>query len=177
MTLIVCPLREVARVVDRDQPARIISLLSPDQDAPDIPTGKPWLLLRFHDISEPRLGLIAPDAAMVSALLAFGAAWREPEPLLIHCWMGISRSTAAVLILACALDPARDEAEVAMALRKASPSGTPNPRLVAIADDLLGRRGRIVAAAAGIGRGAEAWCGDRFELPARVVRRPSIHRP
>jgi len=167
MTLIVCPLRDVEQVMNRNRPARVVSLLSPEQYAPDIPTGMPRLLLRFHDISEPRIGLIAPTQAMVSELLAFGAAWREPEPLLIHCWMGISRSTAAALILACALDPARDEAEIGGALRRASPTATPNPLIVSIADQLLGRQGRIVAAAASIGLGLEAPCGKPFELSAR----------
>ncbi len=62
------------------------------------------------------------------------------------------------------LAPERDEAEIAAALRAASPSATPNPRLVAIADGLLGRSGRMVAAIAAIGRGAEAFEGVPFTL-------------
>jgi predicted protein tyrosine phosphatase len=166
LTLIVCPLQAVSGTVRRSRPARLISLLAPEQAAP-ASFGLPHLILRFHDIGEPRPGLVAPDRAMITDLLSFGAAWREPAPLLAHCWMGISRSTAAALILACALDPARDEGEAAQALRRASPTATPNPRMVALADDLLGRRGRLSAAAASIGRGAEASCGQPFELKAR----------
>jgi predicted protein tyrosine phosphatase len=168
LTLIVCPLQAVAGTVSRSRPARLISLLAPDQAAP-ASFGLPHLILRFHDISEPRPGLVAPDPAMVAELLAFGAAWREPATLLAHCWMGISRSTAAALILACALDPARDEREAAQALRRASATATPNPRMVALADDLLGRQGRLSAAAAAIGRGVEASCGQPFELRVRQV--------
>lgn len=167
MTIIVCPLSEVARELDRSRPARLISLLAPEQDAPDAPVDLPRLTLRFHDISEPREGLAAPSRAMVAELLDFGAAWREPDPLLVHCWMGISRSTAAALVLACAARPARDEAEIARTLREASPTATPNPRIVALADDLLGRQGRLIAAAALIGRGADAFQGKAFRLRAR----------
>ena len=42
---------------------------------------------------------------------------------------------------------------------------TPNARLVAVADDLLGRGGRMSAAIARIGRGAEVtWENAPFEL-------------
>ena len=167
MTLIVCPLHEAQGQLVRSRPARIISLLSPDQEPPTAPLGVPQLVLRFHDITEPREGLIAPDRAMIADLLAFGAAWDEPGPLLIHCWMGVSRSPAAALVLACALNPARDEAELAAALRQASPIATPNPMMIALADDLLGRERRLIAAAARIGRGVDAPHGSGFRLAAR----------
>ena len=166
MTLIVCPLHEVAEQLVRSKPARIVTLLSPDQDPPPA-AGMPRLVLRFHDIAEPREGLTAPDRAMIADLLAFGAAWRESGPMLIHCWMGVSRSPAAALALACALDPTRDETEVAVALRQASPSATPNPLMIALADNLLHRQGRLIAASAQIGRGIEAPHGTGFRLAAR----------
>ena len=167
MTLIVCPLQSVADEMERSCPARLMSLLAPHQDAPDAPRGLPRLTLRFHDIDTPSPGLIAPNKAMIGDMLAFGAAWSEPGPLLIHCWMGISRSTAAAFILACAADASRDELEIALALRRASPTATPNPLVVALADEHLARDGRLVAAAASIGRGDEAACGSPFRLAAR----------
>ena len=167
MTLIVCPLHAVGDEIRRSSPARILSLLAPHQEAPEAPPGVPQLVLRFHDISRPTPGFVAPDRAMVAAILAFGAAWIEPGPLLVHCWMGISRSTAAAFILACAADSSRAELEIARALRRASPTATPNPLVVALADELLDRDGRLVAAAAAIGRGAEADHGSPFQLAAR----------
>ncbi|MGL4728137.1 MAG: protein tyrosine phosphatase, partial [Bosea sp. (in: a-proteobacteria)] len=77
---------------------------------------------------------------------------------------GVSRSTAAAYITACLLNPHRDEAEAARALRAASPSATPNARLVAIADEMLGRQGRMVAGIASIGRGADCFEGTPFRL-------------
>jgi predicted protein tyrosine phosphatase len=167
MTLIVSPLQSVAAQLARSRPARVVSLLSPEQAAPDIAPGLPRLALHFHDIAAPRRGLTPPDRAMVERLLAFAAAWSEPAPMLVHCWMGVSRSTAAALVLACALDPARDEQEAASALRRASPTATPNPLMVALADDILGRDGRLKAAADRIGRGQDADGGHPFAFPAR----------
>jgi predicted protein tyrosine phosphatase len=81
-----------------------------------------------------------------------------------HCWAGVSRSTAAAYITACSLAPDRDEAEIAAALRLASPTATPNARFVALADDILGRQGRMVAAVHSIGRGADCIEGTPFML-------------
>jgi predicted protein tyrosine phosphatase len=170
MTLIVCALDRLQGQVLRTPPARIITLLAPGQAAPDLPP-VPRLCLAFHDIDAPRPGLVAPGPPMVQSLLDFAGDWRESGPLLAHCWMGISRSTAAALILACALRPDRSEADAALALRAASPAATPNPLMIAIADDLLGRQGRLIAAAESIGRGAEAETGGVFRLQVRTTPR------
>jgi predicted protein tyrosine phosphatase len=100
----------------------------------------------------------------VRALLDFVGAWDRTEPLLIHCYAGVSRSTAAAFIAACALAPARDEGEIARALRAASPTATPNARLIALADAALGRGGRMTDAVAAIGRGVECFEGKPFAL-------------
>jgi predicted protein tyrosine phosphatase len=167
VTLVVCPLGEVEDQIARSRPARIISLLSPQQTAPVAPPGVRHLTLRFHDVATPADGLIAPDQALVRALLAFGMAWSEPAPMLIHCWMGISRSPAAALALACAWSPNRDELAAAQALRAAAPTATPNPLIISLADQILGRGGRLVAAARAIGRGAEAAAGQGFRFRVR----------
>jgi predicted protein tyrosine phosphatase len=100
----------------------------------------------------------------VRELIAFAGAWDRAEPLLIHCYAGVSRSTAAAFIAACALGPERDEGEIARALRAASPTATPNARLIALADAALDRGGRMIEAVAAIGRGAECFEGEPFAL-------------
>ena len=44
---------------------------------------------------------------------------------------------------------------------------TPNRLMVALADDLLQRSGRMIKAIDGIGRGAEAAEGEPYQLPLR----------
>ena len=51
MTIIVCPLSEVPHELRRSRPARLISLLAPEQDAPETHPDLPRLTLRFHDIA------------------------------------------------------------------------------------------------------------------------------
>jgi len=122
------------------------------------------LFLGLSDIVSPMDGHIVPAEAHVSRFLDFIREWRRSGPLVIHCWAGISRSTAGAYIAACALAPERDEEVIAAALRAASPSATPNARLVALADAMLGRDGRMIAAIDRIGRGADAFEGKPFEL-------------
>ena len=105
-----------------------------------------------------------PEESHVAQLLDFVRAWDRAQPLLIHCYAGVSRSTAGAYIAACALQPKSCEQELAQYIRALSPTATPNARLVAVADDLLGRQGRMSAAIAAIGRGADCFEGVPFTL-------------
>ena len=109
-----------------------------------------------------------PGEIHMRRLLDFVAAWDRGSPLLIHCYAGVSRSTAAAYAAFCALSPELDEKDVAFRLRAASPTATPNPRLVALADTALGRSGRMVAAIQHMGRGEDCFEGNvfRLDLPA-----------
>ncbi|ACE90449.1 hypothetical conserved protein [Rhizobium etli CIAT 652] len=101
---------------------------------------------------------------MSAQLIDFAASWRQETPLLIHCWMGVSRSPAAALIAALSLAPDQSEEGLARRLRAASPFATPNTRLIEIGDALLGRGGRLVTAVRAIGRGADADGNAPFVL-------------
>lgn len=123
------------------------------------------LFLGMNDIVAPIEGMVLPGADHLDQLLAFGERWDRQTPLAVHCFAGISRSTAAAYILALAINPELDEVALAEELRRRSPSATPNARLVALADEKLGRNGRMVAAIESIGRGADAFSGTPFVLP------------
>ena len=70
----------------------------------------------------------------VGRLIDFARGWDRSTPMVVHCFAGISRSTGAAFVAACALNPKRDEAEIARAIRSASPTAQPNTRIVGIAD-------------------------------------------
>lgn len=123
------------------------------------------LFLGMNDISAPVEGMTPPGEDHIEQLLEFGRRWDRKQPLAIHCWAGISRSTAAAFILAVAINPELDEAALARELRRRAPSATPNPLLISIADAKLGRGGRMVEAIEAIGRGVEAPAGTPFVLP------------
>jgi len=162
----VCPLSRLEQIVSQTGAGRLVTLLSADTDMvrPASIAEQDHLYLRMNDIAELRDGLTMPGEEHVRRLLGFAYVWDRAKPMVIHCYAGVSRSTAAAYIVAAALNPAQGEAELAAMLRWLSPSATPNPRLIAVADALLGREGRMVAAIRGIGRGAEAFEGEPFEF-------------
>ncbi|MGH6972449.1 MAG: tyrosine phosphatase family protein, partial [Caulobacteraceae bacterium] len=120
-----------------------------------------------HDVHGPTPGLVAPEAADIERLIAFAEAWDLSAPMAIHCFAGVSRSTASAFVVACALSPGADELSIAMAMRRASPEAFPNRRIVALADDILDRRGRMAEAVEAMGGNGFISEGVPFALPAR----------
>lgn len=165
MTLLVCPLHEVEETIRIWRPSHVIEMASPGAERGVTPDGIARLQLTFHDIAEPRPGLQVVSAEDVDRLLAFARDWPRAAPLLIQCWAGVSRSPAAAYAIACMLSSPGEEGRLAKRLREIAPFVTPNSRLVALADQALGRRRAMVEAVVGIGRGAETSLGRTFELP------------
>jgi predicted protein tyrosine phosphatase len=165
-TLHVCSLARLHETVAATRASHIVTLINAATavERPDTVSAARHLFIGVSDIVDPLDGHILPAAEHVDRLLAFVRAWGRENPLVIHCWAGISRSTSAAFVTACALKPERGEDDIARALRQASPIATPNPRIVAVADEILGRRGRMVDAVERIGRGREAFEGVPFRL-------------
>ena len=112
------------------------------------------LMISMDDIIEPADGFVAPSGEHVERALAFIRKWDREAPLVIHCYAGISRSTASAFMAACALNPHRDESSIARQIRAASPSAYPNRLIVTLADRTLGRDGRMVRALDDMGPGS-----------------------
>ncbi|MGN7127527.1 tyrosine phosphatase family protein [Methylorubrum thiocyanatum] len=165
-TLHICPLSRLPETVAATGASHLVTLatLGSTVERPAAIRPEHHLRIGFSDIVAPMEGHLPPGEAHVRAVLDFVAAWPREKPMVIHCYAGISRSTAAAFAGACALQPDRDEAELARELRRLAPSATPNRLFVEIADRLLGREGRMSAAIAEIGRGAEAFEGTPFQF-------------
>jgi len=168
--IIVCPLNKVQPLVDQHRVSHVVSLLGPDtphRSFAGIAQDK-HLKLTFHDIVQSADGLTAPRAADAERLVNFLRAWDREKPMLIHCWAGISRSTAAAYTAMCLFKPDATEEDLAWQLRDASPSATPNRLIVGFTDQLLGRQGRMLRAIEAIGRGEDAFEGTPFMLDPRA---------
>jgi predicted protein tyrosine phosphatase len=162
----ICSLTHVHRTVETTGARHLVTLLK-DTDLvqrPDCIFADNHLILGMDDITMPIDGYVAPADEHVTRLITFVRGWDRTAPLVVHCYAGISRSTAGAYVAACALNPARAELAIAQALRLASPTATPNPRIVALADRVLGRDGRMIAAIETIGQGAMAYEAVPFRL-------------
>ena len=91
-----------------------------------------------------------PQRGDVEAILTFGRDAAEAGGLLIHCHAGISRSTAATLMILAQAHPHESEDELADRLLQNRPQAWPNSRMITFADELLNRHGRLMTAAASL---------------------------
>lgn len=166
MMIHVCSLAKVDETVTKTGAERLLSLLAAGTEVvrPAAIAKENHLHLVMHDIAAAQDGMTMPGEEHVRNLLDFARQWDRVKPMVVHCYAGISRSTASAYIIAAALAPMRDEVELAQTLRALSPSATPNPRLIAVADALLERNGRMIEAIEAIGRGADAFEGTPFAL-------------
>jgi predicted protein tyrosine phosphatase len=169
--IIVTPLSAVDDAVRSHRPSHLVTLLSPEHMLdvrPDFGAER-HLRLGVQDIVDTAAGDNPPAARHIHQLLEFGRAWDAgPAPLLVHCWAGISRSTAAAFILACDKAGSGTEMTLAKILRERAAHAAPNRLMVEIGDDLLGRGGKMVDALDSIGRGTIATEGQLFEMPVFI---------
>jgi predicted protein tyrosine phosphatase len=162
----VCSLARLHQTVADCGAGHIVTLLKQTDRVvrPETVRAENHLILGLDDIAEPIDGYIHPADEHVQALIAFARGWDRSRPMVVHCFAGISRSTAGAFVTACALNPGRDEAAIARELRRLSRTASPNRRIVSIADRLLGRSGRMIDAVDMIGPGLCAYEGDPFRL-------------
>jgi predicted protein tyrosine phosphatase len=153
-TLTICGIEELPAHSLR-RVTHVLSVLDPDH--PEIDAFGTYgehhrVTLRFHDIIDPAPGQIHPEPEHVAQILRFGEGLREGAGervaghLLVHCHMGISRSTAAMLMLMAQNDPDASADDLFERLRTVRPQAWPNSVMIGFADAQLGRGGRLTEA-------------------------------
>jgi predicted protein tyrosine phosphatase len=165
--ILVTPLSAIDTAIARHRPSHMVTLLSPEHmiDTPDGIAPERHLKLAVNDVAETWAAEMPPSPDHVARLLEFAKGWNAASPILVHCWAGISRSTAAAYILLCERAGAGSERALAQMLRARAPHAFPNPLLVGFGDAALGREGRMVQAVREIGRGAIVAEGEIVALP------------
>ncbi|MEQ8391230.1 MAG: protein-tyrosine-phosphatase [Thalassospira sp.] len=135
--------------------SHVLSVLDPDREDPAIFSDyapHERTILRFHDVIDDKEGRPAPIKANVEAILEYGEGLKNSREerrdghLLVHCHMGVSRSTAAMITLMAQCEPDRDEDSIFTTIRAIRPIAWPNSVMIAFADEMLDRKGRLTAA-------------------------------
>lgn len=139
-----------------DGVTHVLSLVDPDLAEIDAFSRYPHhhrTILRFHDILEPRPGWVMPEPAHIDQILRFGERTTErganpPDAshLLVHCHMGVSRSSAAMLMLMAQAHPEAEADHLFARLRAIRPQAWPNSRMISFADAALSRSGCLTSA-------------------------------
>ncbi len=162
----VCPKSQVPDAAERLRPSHLITLLDPSDEMPT-PEGiaaHRHLRLGMNDVVHALPDHTPPDEQHVREIIAFAQTWDRKRPMLVHCWAGISRSTATAFTVLCMLNPRGRETQIAVALRNAAAHAQPNLRIVALADHLLDRDGRMVEAVDQMGPARATYEGELFGL-------------
>jgi predicted protein tyrosine phosphatase len=164
--ILVTPLSGIHNAIAGYRPSHMVTLLSPDHmiETPAGIDAARHLRIGMNDVAEAVLAEKPPSEQHVDDLIAFGRGWDAGAPMLVHCWAGVSRSMAAAYILLNDRLPG-NERDIARAMRRRAPHAYPNPLMVKLADNALGRDGRMIAAVHEIGRGLIVDEGDCIEFP------------
>jgi predicted protein tyrosine phosphatase len=153
--LTVCGLDELAAHAAAGA-THVLSILDPGWPEPEILRAfavHRRLRLHFHDVIEPLPGWTAPERWDVELLLAFGRDVAGADGadagvhLLVHCHAGVSRSTAAAILILAQLRTDRPADEAVAEVARLRPRAWPNLRILELGDAALGRGGAIVSAA------------------------------
>ena len=145
----ICGIEELAPFQTRGV-THLLSVLDPEFPEPASlallsPTHR--LQLRFHDAIDVKPGEILVQIDHVRQVLAFGRDLPETHGhLLVHCHAGISRSSAFTILLVAQALPDVPAADIVAEIVRVRDRAWPNLRIIELGDELLGRKGTLVAA-------------------------------
>jgi predicted protein tyrosine phosphatase len=162
----VCSLAALAETVKATGASHILTVMAKvDQvQRPQSVLEANHLKVQVDDITEHMDGFLAPNDSHIEQVLNFVRGWDRSAPMVVHCYAGISRSTASAFAAVCMLNPHRDEISIARQIRAASPIASPNRLMVSLADKALGRDGRMLRALDEMGPGSMTVEGRPFRV-------------
>ena len=148
----VCGIGELDRHAARGV-SHVVSILDPRLvERPSFAAFGPHrrLELCFDDILEHREDLLAPQGRHVDDILGFASTlMADPPPeahLLVHCHMGISRSSAAMALILARIRPDLPAVQILDEVLRIRRRAWPNLRLIELGDAALARQGELIAA-------------------------------
>ena len=162
----VCSLAALADTVRATGASHVLTVMANVDQVQRPPSVLPanHLKVSMDDIVEQMDGFVAPNETHIERVLSFVRGWDRRAPMVVHCYAGISRSTASAFATVCALNPHRDEMSIARLIREASPIAAPNRLIVSLADKALGRDGRMLRALDAMGPGSMSVEGRPFHI-------------
>ncbi|NHK28941.1 hypothetical protein FF098_013545 [Parvularcula flava] len=166
--IILCPYDRVEAALKKFEPDRVITIMDTVGSAnfAGIPPER-HLKIGYTMAEAARTQKCAPhcDTVRIRQMIDFAAGNDWSKPLLVHCRLGLSRSPAAALIIQCALSPDIPEVRFAEDMRTLSRDVEPSFMMLAQADDLLQRDGRMLDALDAMGESSGASVGEILRIP------------
>jgi predicted protein tyrosine phosphatase len=166
----ICRACDLSSLSGEISPDRILSIAEPGFRNPTPPGihGDRHHHLNFDDIVEAMPGYLEPSEQHVGEIMDLAVGLVDTERILVHCQAGISRSSAAALIILAVRNPGHERA-IARQLRAEGPWFVPNRLMVEIADRLIGRGSLLSDALIGMGPPSVILNAKPVRLPLRWV--------
>lgn len=158
--VIVTSLKDHSDVCLSVNPSHLISVIDPGF-APKTPHNvKNHLKLGFDDIIEIKKdnlihrkkgkitksnsldNQILPNKKHIDEIIDFVESWDQKNPMVIHCWCGISRSMATATFILCKINPYNIESNIKY-MRSLAPHANPNKLMLSLFESNLGADGKI----------------------------------
>tara|TARA_B110000116_G_C16787207_1_gene561607 strand:- start:1236 stop:1799 length:564 start_codon:yes stop_codon:yes gene_type:complete len=146
--IIVCSLKDLETVCESVKPSHLISVIDPGY-APKTPVGVNYhLKLGFDDIIEvnpnnqifrlntDEIPQMPPNISHADSIINFSNTWNKKNPIVIHCWCGISRSMATASYLLCKEDTSNINKNIQY-IRSVAPHANPNKILIKLFEHSL----------------------------------------
>ena len=167
--ILIAPYAALADTVRRHRPSHVLTVMSdPFVERPQgIAPGR-HLQISVDDIVEPAEEFVVPSSDHIADILAFARDWDRKQPFLVHCWAGISRSTAAAYILLNDIHGPGYEMEIARGLRFHAPHAQPNRLMIRHADALMRRGRRMIEAVESMSEPNPSTQGEVVGLPVSL---------
>lgn len=174
----ICGIEELDREID-ERISHVVSIGDPGWPAnPALDRIAPGRVhrFRFNDVIAAIEGHDrVPEPRDIVRLLEAGEKIRADDPthLLVHCQMGVSRSSAATLILLTQDHPGREH-DVGRRISRQRPQAWPNSLMLELADAELGRNGALIEAGREIRRRTARSRPDFAEYLLGTHRRSEV---
>ena len=152
--IVVCSLKDLETVCESVKPSHLISVIDPGY-APETPVGiKNHLKLGFDDIVQVSsnnhiyrlngndIPQLPPNKEHTDSIIKFSSSWNQKNPIVIHCWCGVSRSMATATYLMCSLDSSNIERNIRY-IRSIAPHANPNKLMLSFYEKILNTKGKI----------------------------------
>jgi predicted protein tyrosine phosphatase len=155
--IIVCSLKDLETVCKSVNPSHLISVIDPGF-APKTPKGvRNHLKLGFDDIVEispdnklfrlntDKVPQLLPNEGHIDSIVKFSNSWNRDDPIVVHCWCGVSRSMATATYLMCKEDSHDVERNIRY-IRSIAPHANPNKILISLIEKNLSLNKKISSA-------------------------------
>ena len=158
--IVVTSLKDHANVCENINPSHLISVIDPGFE-PKTPINlRNHLKLGFDDIIEIKKNnpiyrdnknlikseifnkQILPNYDHINQIIKFVSSWDRTNPIVIHCWCGVSRSMATAIFILCKINPINIDLNIKY-LRSIAPHANPNMLMISMFENYLGITGKI----------------------------------